>query len=591
MQAPEAGLELSEPERATGSRLLKLAIETDRIEGYTEPHAVVVARWAVKLGSRLGLHGRDLTALKFAALAHDIGEREMKARYLLRPSDLTIEERLDLGRHPIIGEQAAAAQHLPREVQLLIRWHHEWWNGNGYPDGLAGEAIPLGARILRVADTWSALNSDRPFRPRYDRDTATRILTEQAGIKCDPQIVKLLLDLLAEGRRIRETATWNPEPSPEPLEDKPTPSLLALWDELPPRDPEPTPEPPSPFAPAPFNPQLLNQVGAGFDDDFDSAPSREAISNSSRREAVASGRRWFGFELSVLRRLNFRSIAVPFAGRPELAWYLKFWGKQIATNDICQWSWWSARALVENRSVSLGPDEVARILRGAEWANGPLANRALRQWMNARDAAWFDNVWRNIQGLESIYQQALAYLHVFAVGDYVFSFTPETSYLRRPLSEVFTSLWRAQRPVMDNGQAQAAFNRDAHDFVRTVKADLLFVRLPRPGGMAMQRLTATGWRETWVRGNDADWERLIAGRDERLGDAVHSKEHYLELASDFFKEARQIPKWAITHTDDGVVSVAELSELVRRYRRRVKAYAKDFSDLFGGAKAYVIVAE
>ena len=55
-------------------------------------------------------------------------------------------------------------------------------------------------------------------------------------------------------------------------------------------------------------------------------------------------------------------------------------------------------------------------------------------------------------------------------------------------------------------------------------------------------MTATGWRETWVRGNDADWERLIAGRDERLGDAVHSKEHYLELVSDFFKEARQIPK-------------------------------------------------
>ena len=140
--------------------------------------------------------------------------------------------------------------------------------------------------------------------------------------------------------------------------------------------------------------------------------------------------------------------------------------------------------------------------------------------MNARDAAWFDNVWRNIQGLESIYHQALAYLHVFAVGDYVFSFTPETSYLRRPLSEVFTALWRAQRPVMDNGQAQAAFNRDAHDFVRAVKADLLFVRLPRPGGMAMQRMTATGWRETWVRGNDADWERLIAGRDERYAGEV-----------------------------------------------------------------------
>jgi HD-GYP domain-containing protein (c-di-GMP phosphodiesterase class II) len=159
MFAPQPLLNFSEAERPLGERLLKLAAETDRIEGYHTAHAVEIARLAEKLGQRLGLRGVDLSALKFAALAHDLGERALKRDYLLRPGSLTWEEQLDLWRHPIIGEQAAADAKLPRQAQLLIRWHHEWWNGHGYPDGLAGADIPLGARILRVVDTYCALLS------------------------------------------------------------------------------------------------------------------------------------------------------------------------------------------------------------------------------------------------------------------------------------------------------------------------------------------------------------------------------------------------------------------------------------------------
>ncbi|HEX5085669.1 MAG TPA: HD domain-containing phosphohydrolase [Blastocatellia bacterium] len=198
MQAQQAILIFNEADRSLGARLLKIAIEIDRVEGYSEPHAIAIAWVAEKVGARLGLHGIDLTALKFAALAHDLGERAMKRNYLLRPGELAWEETLDLWRHPILGEQAAGELKLPRQTQLLIRWHHEWWNGGGYPDGLAGESIPLGARILRAVDSYFALISDRPHRRGFDRADAEQTIADLAGIEFDPQVAKLLLQVLAE---------------------------------------------------------------------------------------------------------------------------------------------------------------------------------------------------------------------------------------------------------------------------------------------------------------------------------------------------------------------------------------------------------
>jgi HD domain len=206
MQTQPAILKLSEAERPLGDRLLKIAVEIDRIEGYSEPHSVMIARLAERLGSLMGLHGTDLTALKYAALLHDIGERVMKRNYLLRPDDLTWEETLDLWRHPILGEQAAGELKLARQVQLLIRWHHEWWNGLGYPDGLAGETIPLGARILRAVDSYCALVSRRPHRRRFDALEAEQIIADLAGIEFDPQVAKKLVALMAKERGLQEVA-------------------------------------------------------------------------------------------------------------------------------------------------------------------------------------------------------------------------------------------------------------------------------------------------------------------------------------------------------------------------------------------------
>jgi HD domain len=208
MQAQQAILTFDEAERSLGGRLLKIAIEIDRVEGYSEPHAIAIAWTAEKVGARMGLHGVDLTALKFAALAHDLGERAMKRDYLLRPRALSWEETLDLWRHPILGEQAAGELKLPRQTQLLIRWHHEWWNGGGYPDGLAGKAIPPGARILRAVDSYFALISDRPHRRRFDRIEAEQIIADLAGIEFDPQVVKLLLQVLAEEEAVESSFVY-----------------------------------------------------------------------------------------------------------------------------------------------------------------------------------------------------------------------------------------------------------------------------------------------------------------------------------------------------------------------------------------------
>ncbi|MBC7929942.1 MAG: HD domain-containing protein, partial [Rubrivivax sp.] len=112
-----------------------------------------------------------------------------------RAGPLSEAERLDLQRHPVIGEQETARMGGDRAVQLLVRWHHEWWSGAGYPDALRGEQIPLGARILRVADAYAALTDARPFRPAGTESEARKHLTLWAGLEFDPQVVRAFLSL------------------------------------------------------------------------------------------------------------------------------------------------------------------------------------------------------------------------------------------------------------------------------------------------------------------------------------------------------------------------------------------------------------
>ena len=171
--------------------------EMDRFEGYARPHGARVAAIADSIAASFNLAHHDRSFLTHAAYLHDIGEVVMAREYFSQSHVLTSSERLDMQRHPVIGEQEIARMGLPRGVQLLVRWHHEWWNGSGYPDGLERSEIPLASRILRVADSFASLTEARPFRAALPVDNAHKYLIEWSGIEFDPKVVKGFLALEA----------------------------------------------------------------------------------------------------------------------------------------------------------------------------------------------------------------------------------------------------------------------------------------------------------------------------------------------------------------------------------------------------------
>lgn len=173
----------------------KLAQSTDEFEGYANPHAERIATLVTEIGRKFSLASKDLQSLRAAALLHDLGEMTMGRDYIKRAGNLDVDERLDLQRHSIIGEQELAKSGGDRAAQLIVRWHHEWWNGAGYPDALQREEIPLAARILRVADSYAALTDRRPYRAAMTKESAREHMVEWAGIEFDPRVVETLLAL------------------------------------------------------------------------------------------------------------------------------------------------------------------------------------------------------------------------------------------------------------------------------------------------------------------------------------------------------------------------------------------------------------
>ena len=182
-------------EKAAGEAFMQLAKTVDRFERYEKPHAQRVAAIADDIAHAFHLARHDRGSLYAAALLHDLGEVAMERDYIQASRELDPEERLDLYRHPVIGEREASRVGADRAAQLLVRWHHEWWNGAGYPDALRREEIPLAARILRVADSYAALTDSRPFRPALSEEAARREVKNRAGIEFDPGVVSVFLSL------------------------------------------------------------------------------------------------------------------------------------------------------------------------------------------------------------------------------------------------------------------------------------------------------------------------------------------------------------------------------------------------------------
>jgi len=184
-------------DKAAADAFIQLAKTVDKFERYEHPHAQRIAVIADEIALEFHLARHDRGSLYAGALLHDLGEVAMERDYIQATGPLSVEERLDLSRHPVIGEREASRVGADRAAQLLVRWHHEWWNGAGYPDALRREEIPLAARILRVVDSYVALTDARPFRAALTVEAARRELIDRAGIEFDPSVVNVLLALEA----------------------------------------------------------------------------------------------------------------------------------------------------------------------------------------------------------------------------------------------------------------------------------------------------------------------------------------------------------------------------------------------------------
>jgi HD-GYP domain-containing protein (c-di-GMP phosphodiesterase class II) len=201
---------------AAAEAFLQLAKTTDKFERYEHPHAQRLAIIADEIAMQFQLARHDRGSLYAAALLHDLGEVAMERDYIQASGPLSAEERLDLARHPVLGEREASRVGADRAAQLLVRWHHEWWNGTGYPDALRREEIPLAARILRLADSYAALTDARPFRPAMSEEEVRRVLMDGAGIEFDPAVVNMFLSL----ERFPELESFAKDEVPEPVVEK-----------------------------------------------------------------------------------------------------------------------------------------------------------------------------------------------------------------------------------------------------------------------------------------------------------------------------------------------------------------------------------
>ncbi|MCA1593252.1 MAG: hypothetical protein LC754_11505 [Acidobacteria bacterium] len=298
---------------------------------------------------------------------------------------------------------------------------------------------------------------------------------------------------------------------------------------------------------------------------------------------------WLAFELSILRRMKFSSVADPFAGEADLDVYLKRWGVRVASNDVRQWASVRAAARVENNAGRLSEGEVELVLEDAYVPRHRLHNASLRRWFNETDAWWFDNVRASAEKLDTPSRRALALDIGMMVGDYALSFGDDTRELRQPLSRVFRRLLDGASAPVNNGQNNTSSNTDPRDFINhELAAELLFLRLPRPSRRG-PRDSDWAWREEWVRGGDEFWDEYEEAREGRLGTRAETRQQYLRHVEDLLDAASHIPAWAIAHVENGFVSTEELVEAVRRMRRVGTIYTKDFTELLG-VRAAIITA-
>lgn len=338
---------------------------TAAIEALDNPdhgHVSRVADYAFQLGRRHGLSRQELENLQMASYLHDIGKLVVPAHILHKGAPLTEAEREKACTHPAEGVRILARSGLPDSVLEAVHHHHERWDGRGYPDGLAGEQIPLPARILALATAYDALRTGRAYRQALDADKAHEILKQDSGSRFDPQLVEELLVIAAE-------LDWGHREPDAPTADSRSPIPGPLI----PQCPEPAPE-------------LLRQIAdAGIESrallDIASSLAKAVSLEEVLKAAVGEIRHHAPYASLVLYEMDpISSVITPHFvdgdNRDELQMLSVQWGQ-----GVTGWAIANRRSMVVNHPELDFPAELHRIAAGYRSA----AAFPLAQGDSARD--------------------------------------------------------------------------------------------------------------------------------------------------------------------------------------------------------------
>jgi putative nucleotidyltransferase with HDIG domain len=188
--------QLSELRSVLFASLAMVAHAIDLKDAYTGKHARDSSDIAVRIARALRLPEPEVRKIRLAGMLHDIGKIGVNIQIIRKPSSLSAEEMAEMRRHPVIGAEIMRPVELFADASDVVRHHHEHFDGSGYPDGLRGEQIPMGSRVVLVADAFNAITTDRPYRKAKSKREALDILNKNAGTQFDPSVVAALAEVM-----------------------------------------------------------------------------------------------------------------------------------------------------------------------------------------------------------------------------------------------------------------------------------------------------------------------------------------------------------------------------------------------------------
>ena len=184
--------------------MMTLAVILDARDPYTKRHSENVTRYSVAIAKEMGFNSASIETIRRSALLHDIGKIGIRDDVLLKPGKLSPEEFEQIKIHPVKSQEIVSSLPFLKEVAMLVRHHHERFDGKGYPDGKSGEDIELGSRIMAVSDSFDAMTTDRPYRKRLPFDQAVEELINCKGTQFDPKVVDHFIAILKNNPKIAE---------------------------------------------------------------------------------------------------------------------------------------------------------------------------------------------------------------------------------------------------------------------------------------------------------------------------------------------------------------------------------------------------